>query len=124
MKITEIRNRSVQSLNVIQTFIPKSLDDITQTADTLKQMDTNDIAQNKIWQQDILKQGLEALENKLQMSNNGTILGKEENKPIESFEEAIETLHFIKTDLFAKQASNAQANVSPSVVYELLTEVA
>jgi hypothetical protein len=73
---------------------------------------------------DVIKQALNTLENKIQLTNNVKILDKPENKPIENFEEAIKELKFVTTDWLSENGSKAQANISHQVVFELLTEMA
>jgi hypothetical protein len=128
MNITEIRNTKVSNLDY-QKFIPNSLE----------QAKTNDVSQNKQnyivdkndvkipinWQQDILAQGLEMLENKIQVDNNSTtyVLDRPENAPIETFEQAVQELKLLNTELFVKQALDAQANIPHKVVFDLLMEI-
>jgi hypothetical protein len=127
MNIKEIKTPAPQNFEY-QSFKPINIDkkEVSEIFPTEKNVifDKNDIAKSQNWQQEILLQGLEALENKIQMVNNDNILDKAENKPIETFAEALHELAKIKTDIFKKEASAAQANISPEVVFELLTEFA
>ena len=85
--------------------------------------DNNSPSKSTNWQHEILLQGLEILENKIQMSNNSILLDKPENQPIESFDEAIRELKLINKDVLFATGSQAQANISHQVVFELLTEM-
>ena len=127
MNITEIRNTTAKSVEY-KAFSPISAEEARKQAaaatDKNNASDKNDIAKPQNWNKEILMQGLDMLENKIQMANNGTLLDKTENRPIETFEEALHELTFIKTELFKSQAAQAQANISPQVVFDLLTEVA
>lgn len=123
MNITEIRNATAQTLEY-KRFIPDNSETKlkSEKGENII-LDKNDIAKPQNWQQEILKQGLDMLENKLQLVNSGSLLDRADNKPIETFQEALSELDFLKTELFRKQASGAQANISPQLVYELLTEI-
>lgn len=127
MNIKDIRFGETQHLDY-QVYSPQDTEnkgDIkTQVLDKKSIVDTNDVAVSQNWKNEILMQGLDVLENKVQMYNNGTLLDKFENRPIETFAEAIRELKNIKTDIFKTQASAAQANIAPDVVFELLTEFA
>jgi len=127
MNITEIRNAGIKSAEY-KKFSPLPSEEATKQdsipANKNNIFDKNDVAKPQNWNKEILMQGLDFLENKIQMANTGTLLDKAENKPIETFEEALAELSFIKTELFKSQASKAQANISPQVVFDLLTEVA
>ena len=127
MNITEIRNAATKSVEY-KVFSPITAEEaIKQDAVLANQnnlSDKNDIAKPQNWNKEILMQGLDILENKIQMANNGSLLDKAENKPIETFAEALNELKFLRTELFKLQAAQAQANISPQVVLDLLTEVA
>jgi len=127
MNITEIRNPGIKTVDYTK-FSPNSAEEAMKqaTVSTNKNniTDKNDVAKPKNWNKEVLMQGLDFLENKIQMANTGLLLDKAENRPIESFEEAMAELSFVRTELFKSQASNAQANISPQVVFDLLTEVA
>jgi len=127
MNITEIRNAGIKSAEY-KIFSPVSTEESTkQTSNYANKnnvSDKNDVAKPQNWNKEILMQGLDLLENKIQMANTGSLLDKAENRPIETFEEAMAELSFVKTELFKLEASKAQANISPQVVFDLLTEVA
>jgi hypothetical protein len=73
------------------------------------------------WKKKILLDALDVLENKIQVDNNHP-LSSEDYAPIESFEEALIELSFLKDDVFKREASNAQANVNPSSILELFAD--
>ena len=73
---------------------------------------------------DILKQGLNTLENNIQMFNSGTLLDKPENRPIETFQEAITELKFFTKEALLETGGNIHGNISHQVVFDLLTEIA
>jgi len=127
MNITEIRNAGIKTAEY-KKFSPISVEDATNqtpiSANKNNISDKNDVAKPQNWNKEVLMQGLDFLENKIQLANTGSLLDKVENKPIETFEEALLELSFINTELFKSQASKAQANISPQVVFDLLTEVA
>ncbi len=127
MNITEINNTKNANL-IYQRFVPYTLEQAKVKdirSDRQSQIvDKNDVKTPPNWKQSILLQGLETLSNKIQMENNTIyVLDKPENAPIEKFEEAISELKLLNSELFVKYALQAQANISPKVVFELLTEV-
>ena len=128
MNITEIRNTQVSNLDY-QKYVPNTLEQTnTKGVSQNKQtniVDKNDVKMPANWKQDILLQGLEVLENKIQVDNNSTIyvLDRPENAPIESFEEALQELKLLNTEAFAKQILDAQANITHKAVFDLLTDV-
>ncbi len=120
MNIREIRPATVNNFD-----IPKFKPEESVKADVATlQLDKIEINQPQNWQQDILLSGLDMLENKIQLSNSSSPLDRIENKPIETFAEALNELNFIKTDLFKSQASFAQANLAPEILIDLMAEVA
>ena len=128
MNITEIKNPKLNNLDY-QKFVPNALEQTklnnVSHNKKISIVDKNDVKIPSNWKQDILLQGLEMLENKMQVENNITnyVLDKPENAPIETFEEAIQELKLLNTELFVKQALEAQANISHKAVFELLTEI-
>ena len=129
MNITEIKNTQTGNINY-QRFVPDSLEHL-KTLDVVQNnssqiIDKNDVKVPSNWKNDILLQGLDMLENKIQVHNssNAYVLDRPENAPIETFEEAIKELKLLDTELFARDAIKAQANISPEVLFELLTEIA
>lgn len=128
MNITEINTPQIANLTY-KKFVPDNMELTKKNNVSVNNqnqiVDKNDIKPPSNWKQNILLQGLESLSNKIQVNNNSTsyVLDKPENAPIEKFEEAIYELKLLNTELFVSQALQAQANISPKVVYELLTEV-
>jgi hypothetical protein len=127
MNITEIRNTKTGNINY-QKFVPNTLEESKinnfEPNKNTQAVDKNDVKYPVNWKQDILLQGLDMLENKIQVDNSSTnyVLDRPENAPIESFEEAIQELKLLDSKLFVKQALAAQANISPNIVFDLLTE--
>jgi len=125
MNIKDIRFNESQQVDY-QKYNPQTVENkekaIISILDKKSAVDTNDVAVSQNWKNEILMQGLDVLENKVQLHNNGTVLDKIENRPIETFAEAMKELKNLKTNIFKSQASAAQANIPPSVVFELLTE--
>ena len=117
MNIKEIKTPSSQNFEY-QSFKPINIDknEAQNFFSSGKNaiIDKNDIAKSQNWKQEILLQGLESLENKIQMVNSSSLLDKPENKPIETFAEALNELSKIRTDIFKSEALGAQANISPS----------
>jgi hypothetical protein len=128
MNITEIKNVKTGNIDY-QKFVPNTIEQAkissVEQNKYSKIIDKNDVKIPNNWKQEILMQGLDLLENKMQVNNNSTsyILDLPENAPIETFEEAIRELKLLDTELFLKQALEAQANISPQIVFELLTEI-
>ncbi len=83
--------------------------------------DTYDAAAPASWQKDILLNALDRLENNIQTDDSHP-LDRAGNMPIESFDEALIELSFIKTPMFRAQASGAQANINPEDVAQLFTD--
>lgn len=75
---------------------------------------------NPDWQKNILMQGLDKLENSIQMDNSHP-LDNVNAAPIESFEEALIELSFMKTPFFIENAAAAQANISAESIVSLFT---
>ena len=125
MNIKDIRFNESQQVDY-QKYNPQTVENkekaVISILDKKSAVDTNDVAVSQNWKNEILMQGLDVLENKVQLHNNGTVLDKIENRPIETFAEAMKELKNLKTNIFKSQASAAQANIPPSVVFELLTE--
>lgn len=73
------------------------------------------------WQKEILLDALDMLENSIQMDNSHP-LSRKSSAPIESFEEALIELSFIKSTAFHKDAALAQANIKAEDVISLFVE--
>ena len=72
------------------------------------------------WQKDILLTALEKLENNIQMDDIHP-LGKRDAAPIETYDEALEELQFLKSPKFSQEAYSAQANLNPQDIMYLFT---
>lgn len=116
MKITEINPKSYQ------VFQPKELNKSDVTVNSPKNFDKLEINQNNVnWQKDILLDALSMIENNIQLDNSNP-LDRLENQPIESFEEALMELNWMKTPFYRAQAYNAQANLEARDVLHLFVE--
>jgi hypothetical protein len=80
---------------------------------------SNSPSASTAWQKNILMDAINSLENNIQMDNTHP-LSKSINAPIESFNEALIELSFIKTPKFREEASYAQANIDINNVMTLL----
>jgi hypothetical protein len=127
MNITDIKNATNQSIDY-RKYVPSNVaeqpaSNAVATAANKAIADKNDIsAKPQNWDQQILLDGLDILENNIQKTNTGRLLDKSENRPIQDFAEAVKELNAAKLDFQKKEASAAQANIPASVAYELLTE--
>lgn len=117
MKITEIRN------SVPIVYEPKEIkaEEITRAKEYFI-VDSNSInIEKENWNKQILLDALEKLENNLQTDDSHP-LGRNENKPIETFEEALAELKFLKSsEKFKEFAAAAQANIEAKDVLSLFT---
>ena len=118
MKVTEIRTASTPSLDAVP-FKPEVAK--KKEAEVLK--DKVELTTNSPinWQKDILLSALDMLENTIK-TDEGFPLDKIENRPIETFEEAIRELAFLRTSKFRTEAVQAQANISAADVLSLFVE--
>lgn len=73
------------------------------------------------WQKDILLSALDKLENSIVL-NDIHPLDRRQNQPIETFEEALIELSFLKTATFKEQAYGAQANILPEDVVGIFVD--
>lgn len=76
---------------------------------------------NQKWQNDILIDVLNRLENSKQLDDSHP-LDRVENSPIETFEEAVFELKFLQNEKYYSQFGPAQANLSPESVLSLFVE--
>lgn len=114
MKITEIRTNPSQNFNYpeFQKIGPREIAEKEQ----------KDIKKpSPEWQQNILLQGLDQLENNIQMDDNHP-LDKSASAPIETYEEALEELKFTKNSAFREYASPAQANIRGEDIISLFVD--
>ena len=57
------------------------------------------------------------------MNNNVTLLDKPDNRPIETFEEAVKELRYIAKDVLLEKGSQVHSNITHQIVFDLLTEI-
>lgn len=116
MKITEINSQNYTS------YQPLELKKTDVSTNSLKNADKLEINKNNVnWQKDILLDALSMIENNIQLDNINP-LDRMENQPIESYEEALMELNWVKTPFFKAQAMNAQANIEARDVLYLFVE--
>lgn len=120
MRITEIRQTSLPAIDV-QSFKP----------DAVAKQNTEKVIADKIelstesinWQKDILLSALDMLEDKMNVESDYP-LDRIENRPIETFEEALIELRFLQSDKFKNEAASAQANINAADILSLFVEEA
>ncbi len=116
MKITEINQQNYQA------FQPKELKKSDVSVNSPKNLDKLEINQNSVnWQKDILLDALSMIENNIQLDNINP-LDRFENQPIESFDEALVELNWVRTPFYKAQAFNAQANLEARDIMYLFVE--
>lgn len=116
MKIADINAQNYQM------FQPKELKKSELSVNSPKNLDKLEINQNNAnWQKDILLDALSMIENNIQLDNSNP-LDRLENQPIDSFEEALMELNWMKTPFYRAQAYNAQANLEPRDIVYLFVE--
>lgn len=118
MKITEIRN-SASAVVEAKLFKPEP----AQKKEAELITDKMDISlPSNNWQKDILLSALDMLESSIQTNEESHPLSKMENSPIDTFEEALIELNFIKSKKFLDEASGAQANIKAEDILSLFVE--
>ncbi len=120
MKVTEIRASGIQAVDV-KSFQPEKVEKKAESNTIKDKVEIS--AESMNWQKDILLSALELIENKVQPDASYP-LDKVENRPIETFEEALLELRFLNTDVYAKEALGAQANIKTEDVLSLFIEEA
>ncbi|MDQ1267013.1 MAG: hypothetical protein QG635_2166 [Bacteroidota bacterium] len=116
MNITEIRHTPAQTADF---KIFSKLDSLQKAVE--KQAAPAASSQPSVaWQKDILLQALDMLENSMHLDNSHP-LDRVENTPIETFDEAVIELSFLKQPVFLQQASGAQANLKPEDVLPIFS---
>lgn len=75
----------------------------------------------EMWKKDILLNALDKLEDNIQLDDSHP-LGRKENQPIETFDEALIELAFLKESNFKEVAAQAQANLDPKDVLSLFVD--
>lgn len=73
------------------------------------------------WQKSILLDALDDLEKKRRPDNSHP-LSAPENSPIETYEEALIELSYVKSDKFKEEAAGAQANINAGDVLSLFMD--
>lgn len=121
MKITDIRTNDPQDAR-LPLFRPEEIN-IQKTGNTFKEDSLNiekksSESSSTQWQKEILLSALDDLENNIQDDDNHP-LAKLSNAPIETYDEALIELSFLKTPKFAATASEAQANLTADDVMYL-----
>jgi hypothetical protein len=116
MEVTQIKHSPISGFDAdaIRTF--EALQGVSRKQDSEKVEPTP-----QSWKKKILLDALDVLENKMQVDNNHP-LSSEDYAPIESFEEALIELSFLRDTSFKRDASAAQANVNPSAILELFAD--
>ena len=120
MQVTDIKNTLQTQTEVGFLRKPEvtKKEVIKETANT---EDSAPVAPWSPWQKEILLQVIDKLENNKHMDNNHP-LSRDVNAPIDSFEEAVIELSFMKSPFFKSQALSAQANIEAKDVVQLFTE--
>jgi len=116
MKVTDInsKNYTVYEPKELKKSDLKQLNKNNQDKLEINQAPTN-------WQKEILLDALTMIENNIQLDNNKP-LDKLENQPIETFDEALIELNWLKTPFFKAQALGAQANIEAKDVLYLFVD--
>jgi hypothetical protein len=117
MKVTDIRYTPVSTYD--NTTLKHS--ELAQKM-TKDQISTQTTSTDQKWQKNILLDAIDLLENNIQTDDNSHPLSKLDNAPIESFDEALIELSFVKTPFFKETASQAQANLTGADVAPLFVE--
>ncbi len=114
MNIAKISNSPVD------IYVPRDI-----KSDSTKQIFSKNEHSDKIkfnsWQQDILINALDKMINNVQLDNNHP-LGKPENQALENYQDAMNVLSQLNSDLIRNYGSQAQANVSSTTFLQLVTE--
>lgn len=118
MKVTEIRSTNVPSVDV-RPYQPEKIEKKKESQPIRDKVEIS--SENVNWQKDILLSALDLIENKV-TKDAAHPLDKLENRPIETFEEALLELRFLNTDTFAREAAFAQANLKAEDILSLFME--
>lgn len=117
MQITDVRTTP---LNLNESSAFKNAEVIRKDSQPIAKNIQSTPASSQ-WQKDILLDALDMLENNMQVDNNHP-LGRADYAPIESFEEALIELSFVRTPFFKAQASQAQANLRNEDIISLFVD--
>lgn len=116
MKITELGTQNFSA------YQPPMLKKSEISTNFQKNSDILEINQNNVnWQKEILLDALNMIENNIHLDNSNP-LDRIENQPIESYEEALMELNWLKTPFYKAQAYNAQANIEAADVMYLFMD--
>ena len=124
MNITKVNMGAVSNLN-IKPYIPEEItvDEVKNAKKDIKSdnLDAQKDVFSSTWQQDILLDAINKLENNIQV-NNIHPLDSIPNQPIENFEEALKELKNVDLSLIRRDGSDAQANISPETIISLFID--
>lgn len=115
MKITNVTNTE----KTLNNSVDLSLDQVKDIAKTSINKDKNE-ANFTSWQKDILLSAIDKLENSIQMDDIHP-LSRSDSAPIETYDEALIELGYIKSPKFVQEAYGAQANLNPQDIMYLFT---
>jgi len=113
-------NISKISTNQAESYIPRELK-VESTRQNTAKSDTDNKQKLNNWQEQILLNAIDKLANNIQVDNSHP-LGRPENSPLESYDEAMQLLSEINSESLRNFGSKAQANVSPESFMRLLIE--
>lgn len=112
-------------VNNIKEFVPVLSETAINTRQAKKeersarQPDINDVSMpSPAWQKSILLQALDKLENNKQLDDIHP-LDRQESSPIDSYEEALIELGFVKNNTSPSDLFGAQANLNPQSILSL-----
>lgn len=120
MQVTNIKQETAAAAN-LAAFKKQETKRSNDAKNTDATTSSEPIPPFNSWQKDILLDAILKLENNKQVDNSHP-LSKADNRPIETFDEAIIELAGVKSDKFASSASKAQANIAPKQVLDLFME--
>lgn len=118
MNITTIKHQPLASR---ETLAFKNAE-VLKKSDVEKSTTAAKSTQDASWQQSVLLDVISDLESTFTTNDNHP-LGRADYRPIESFEEALGELSFLKSDTFKAQALGAQANLRPQDVADLFSNL-
>lgn len=113
MNITDIRRANREKIEPFVMTAPKA-----KESQELAKNEESAKPASESWQKGILLEALDMLEENIKYENSHP-LDNAINAPIESFDEALIELSFMKTPFFKAQAKDAQANLKPEDVLSL-----
>lgn len=113
-------NISNISTNQVESFIPREIK-VENNKQNVVETPVNDVIKLNPWQKDILTNAIDKLLNNIQLDNSHP-LKMAENKPLESYQEALNILEEINSESLRNFGSQAQANVSAYTFMQLMIE--